>query len=73
MAAAVIMLELAQSVVGLVDLAAAAVRMVYPIQRRAALELVVKDLLVALAVAHLATELVAAAAQAQSVQMVQTR
>jgi Arc/MetJ family transcription regulator len=71
--AVVITLELAQSAVGLVDLAAAVVRMVYLIQRRAALELVVKDLLVALAAAHLATDPVAAAAQAQLVQMVQTR
>jgi hypothetical protein len=54
------MLELAQSVVGLVDRVAAAVPTAYPTQLRAALELAVKDLLAVLAVVHLATEPVAA-------------
>jgi hypothetical protein len=68
-AAVVIMLELAQSLVDLAVPAAAAALTVYLIHLRAALELAVKGSLVDLAVGHPATELVVAAAQAQLVQM----
>ena len=66
---AAIMLELAQSLVDLAVPAAAAALTVYLIHLRAALELAVKGLLVVLAVAHLDTGPVAAAAQAQLAQM----
>ena len=72
-AAAGIMLELAQSLVGLVDLVAVVALTVYPIHLRAALELAVKGLLVVLAVVHLDTGPEAAAAQAQLAQMGRTR
>jgi hypothetical protein len=68
-AVAAIMLELAQSLVGLVDLVAVAALTVYPIHLRAALELAVKGLLVVLAVAHLDTGPVVVVAQAQLAQM----
>jgi hypothetical protein len=67
------MLELAQLLAGLADLAAAAGLTVYPTQLRAALELAVKGSLVDLAVGHPATEPVAVAGLVRLAQMAQTR
>jgi hypothetical protein len=67
------MLELARSVVCLVDRVAAAVPTAYPTQLRAALELAAKDLLAVLAVAHLATGLGAVVGLVRLAQMEQIR